>query len=121
MTTTPPPASGDEDPAAPRAPAAGADAPPLPDRRGGDRRARVERRKQTVPVAVERRSGTDRRKEGDRRADAGKRAGSYDLDADTLEFIHAVSAFKERTGAAFPAWSDILGILRDLGYEKRRS
>ena len=116
MTTTPPPSPGDADPAAPR-PAA--DAAPLPDRRGRDRRT-ADRRHKSVPVAVERRSGLDRRKE-DRRADAGKRAGSYDLDAETLEFIHAVSAFKERTGAAFPAWSDILGILRGLGYEKRRS
>lgn len=115
------PSSGDGDPEAPRDPApAGADAPPLPDRRGKDRRG-PDRRQKAVPVSVERRSGKDRRQEGDRRADAGKRAGSYDLDAETLEFIHAVSAFKERTGAAFPTWSDILGILRDLGYEKRRS
>jgi hypothetical protein len=118
--TTPHSSSGDGDPAAPRVPAAAADAPPLPDRRGGDRRGGGERRQKAVPVALERRAGTERRKEGDRRADAGKRAGSYDLDAETMEFIHAVSAFKERTGAAFPTWSDILGILRELGYEKRR-
>jgi hypothetical protein len=117
--TTVPPSSGD-DPAAPRPAAAEppAAAPPL-DRRGRDRRS-TDRRVKSVPVAVERRSGGDRRTAGDRRADAGKRAGSYDLDAETLEFIHAVSAFKERTGAAFPTWSDILGILRELGYEKRR-
>ena len=120
MTTPPPDSSGDDAPAAPRAPGLPAEALPQPDRRGGDRRQRVERRRQSVPVAVERRAGGDRRKEGDRRTDAGKRAGSYDLDADTLEFIQAVSAFKERTGAAFPAWSDILSILRELGYEKRR-
>jgi hypothetical protein len=120
VTTPPNSSSGDGDPAAPRAPAAAADAPPLPDRRGRDRRAGAERRQKAVPVVVDRRTGVDRRKEGDRRADAGKRAGSYDLDAETMEFIHAVSAFKERTGAAFPTWSDILGILRELGYEKRR-
>jgi len=120
VTTPPHPSSGDEDPAAPRIPASAADAPPLPDRRGRDRRAGGERRQKAVSVSVERRAGTERRKEGDRRAEAGKRAGSYDLDAETMEFINAVSAFKERTGAAFPTWSDILGILRDLGYEKRR-
>lgn len=45
-------------------------------------------------------------------------AFSYELDADTLELIRAVQAFKERTGRAFPSWSELLQILRDLGYRK---
>jgi hypothetical protein len=88
------------------------------ERRATDRGATEDRRKRNVPVAVERRSGVDRRSLPDRRAQAGKTAGSYDLDADTLEFIHAVNAFKAVSGKPFPTWSEILQIVRDLGYAK---
>lgn len=87
--------------------------PPVPPVHPEDRRAVRDRRQQSVPVEHERRSGIDRR------ASQGKRAGEYDLDADTLEFVQAVHRFKEETGKSFPSWSDILGILRTLGYEKR--
>jgi hypothetical protein len=101
-------------------PADPAPEPPAAERRAhDDRRVPEERRKRQVPVAVERRSGIDRRSGVDRR-DVGKRGGEYDLDAETMEFIRAVGAFKARTGKAFPTWSEILGILRDLGWERRR-
>jgi hypothetical protein len=94
-------------------------AAPVGDRRTGrDRRAGEDRRQKQVPVARERRSGGDRRAV-DRRDTAGKRGGEYDLDADTMEFIAAVNAFKERTGKVFPTWSDLIGVLRGLGWEKR--
>ena len=92
---------------------------------GVDRRTRRERRgggdrrKKDVPVAVDRRSGQDRRGTGDRRAlDTTKTAGSYDLDADTLEFIHAINRFKADTGRPFPTWSEVLTIFKGLGYRK---
>jgi len=94
-------------------------APPPVDRRlRTDRRAVPDRRQRDVPVAVDRRSGVDRRLQPDRRTDPAKSAGGYDLDADTLEFIHAVNRFKAETGRPFPTWSEILGILRGLGYSK---
>lgn len=77
----------------------------------------MERRVASVEVPLERRKGGDRRLQSDRR-DQGKRGGEYDLDDDTLEFIAAVNRFKEATGKTFPTWSDLLGIVRDLGYEK---
>jgi hypothetical protein len=81
------------------------------DRRGADRRVRTE------PTDVERRSGEDRRAGPERRV--RRNINQYDLSEDVLEFIRAIQAFKERTGRPFPTWSDVLGILRDLGYEKR--
>jgi hypothetical protein len=98
-------------PDAPRGPG------PAERRAGSDRRTGVDRRQKNVPVAHERRSGVDRRAIADRRA--SQRGGQYDLDGDTLEFIRAVNDFKEHTGKPFPSWSDILGILKALGYEKR--
>lgn len=96
-----------------------AGAPRAPERRRTDRRAGEDRRHRQVPVAVERRSGLDRRVLDRRASQAGKTAGGYDLDADTLEFIHAVSQFKAATGKPFPTWSEILEIVRGLGYRKR--
>lgn len=37
---------------------------------------------------------------------------------ETLEFIQAVDRFKRRTMKVFPTWSDVLVILRDLGYQR---
>jgi hypothetical protein len=37
---------------------------------------------------------------------------------ETLEFLQAVDEFKRRTDKAFPTWSEILQILRSLGYHK---
>ncbi len=115
MTTNPPPPSDD----APPAPA-GTEGPasPVDRRERSDRRRTEDRRKRNVPVAVERRAGGDRRHQADRR-DPTKRAGTYDLAPETLEFIEAVNCFKAATGKSFPTWSEILEIVRGLGYEKR--
>lgn len=96
---------------------AGAPTPPVDRRDRSDRRATEDRRKRAVPVPVERRAGVDRRAQVDRR-DPAKRAGNYDLDEETLEFIAAVNLFKTETGRSFPTWSEVLEIVRSLGYVK---
>jgi hypothetical protein len=104
------------------APGAAPDPSPVPnvDRRTrSDRRAGADRRQRQVPVPVERRGGGDRRVAADRRASAGRRGGEYDLDADTLEFIHAVGVYKDRTGVTFPTYTELLLILKDLGWVRR--
>ncbi len=93
---------------------------PIVERRARPDRRAVERRVASVEVPAERRKGGDRRLQSERR-DRGKRGGEYDLDDDTLEFIAAVNRFKEATGKTFPTWSDLLGIVRDLGYEKHNT
>jgi hypothetical protein len=40
------------------------------------------------------------------------------MDLDTLEFIQAIDRFKRKTQKLFPSWSEILQILRSLGYRK---
>jgi hypothetical protein len=35
-----------------------------------------------------------------------------------LEFLTAVEAYKVRSGRLFPTWSEVLEVLRDLGYAK---
>jgi hypothetical protein len=90
------------------------DAAPPAERRAVDDRRRVERRREQQPVPVERRSGVERRQTPDRRG-----VNRYELSSDEMEFVHAIQRFKERTGKSFPTWSEVLGILRSLGYEKR--
>jgi hypothetical protein len=34
------------------------------------------------------------------------------------EFMMAMSDYKHRSGRMFPTWSEVLEVLRDLGYEK---
>ena len=38
---------------------------------------------------------------------------------DVLEFLQAVDEFKRKTNTAFPTWSEILEIVKSLGYRKK--
>jgi hypothetical protein len=38
-------------------------------------------------------------------------------DAET-EFMMAMNEYKQRSGRMFPTWSEVLEVLRELGYEK---
>ena len=35
-----------------------------------------------------------------------------------MEFLHAMQDYKKSSGRMFPTWSEVLEVLRDLGYEK---
>ena len=37
------------------------------------------------------------------------------------EFMQAMQAYKQSSGRMFPTWSEVLEVLRDLGYEKPES
>lgn len=91
---------------------------PDADRRStsSDRRERPDRRQRDVPVEVDRRSGADRRQVQRRKR---KGPNQYELDKDELEFISAINLFKEQTGRPFPTWSEVLRIVRALGYQKK--
>jgi hypothetical protein len=41
------------------------------------------------------------------------------VDDEAFDFIQAIERFKQDRNRAFPSWSDVLGILKGLGYEKR--
>jgi hypothetical protein len=41
-----------------------------------------------------------------------------DYSAAELEFMQAIQVYKQRSGRMFPTWSEVLEVLRDLGYEK---
>ena len=35
-----------------------------------------------------------------------------------MEFMQAMQEYKARSGRMFPTWSEVLEVLRSLGYEK---
>ena len=41
-----------------------------------------------------------------------------EVDADVLEFIAAIDEFKQKHGRPFPSWSEVLLIVRELGYRR---
>lgn len=44
-----------------------------------------------------------------------------DYNTEELEFMHAMQEYKKRSGRMFPTWSEVLEVLRDLGYMKSAS
>jgi hypothetical protein len=41
-----------------------------------------------------------------------------DYSADEMEFMNAIQAFKNKTGRNFPTWSEVLRVVRSLGYNR---
>src|ERR1700681_1348928 len=100
------------------------DTPPaeiaVTDRRGGDRRRgdRPDRRKRQIPVALERRSGTERRNLGERRRQVDPTTCEKDYNDEEIIFMKAMDQYKRSNRRPFPTWSEVLEVLRALGYRK---
>jgi hypothetical protein len=52
------------------------------------------------------------------KARSGGPASPDDMPADVVEFITAVDDYKRIHGRPFPSWSEILEVLKGLGYRK---
>lgn len=87
-------------------------------RAGGERRTGQDRRQKQAPVAVERRK-LERRAKVPRRRQIDPTTCERDYSADEIEFMRALEAYKRSSGRMFPTCSEILEVLRNLGYEKR--
>jgi hypothetical protein len=83
-------------------------------RKPGDRRSQGDRRKVDVPVAEERRQGL--RRKVPRRRQIDPTTCERDYSGDEIEFMQALDAYKRRSGRMFPTCSEILEVIRDLGY-----
>ena len=85
-------------------------------RAGVDRRVLPDRR-----TGAERRTGIDRRHLLRRQEDAvafQKRVEEGDLTLEEIEFVRAVDRYKRKFNRPFPTWSEILAIVKELGYTK---
>ncbi len=82
-----------------------------------DRRG-IDRRKGSIPVALERRSGKDRRDLGERRRQIDPTTCERDYNNDEIEFMKAMDQYKRDNRRPFPTWSEVLEVLRAMGYRK---
>jgi hypothetical protein len=85
-------------------------------RNSSDRRKGEDRRKEDMPVAEDRRTG-DRRKV-QRRRQIDPTTCERDYSQEEIEFMQAMDAYKRASGRMFPTCSEILEVVRNLGYIK---
>jgi len=82
-----------------------------------DRRNHGDRRKRSIPIAVERRSGRDRRAErGERRRQVDPTTCEKEYSDEEIDFMKAMDLYKRANRRPFPTWSEVLEVLRSLGY-----
>lgn len=90
------------------------------EQRSKERRAVVERRKPEAKadfVGEERRIG-ERRVKVERRRQIDPTTCERDYTGDEVEFMKAMDEYKRRSGRMFPTWSEVLEVIRDLGYHR---
>jgi hypothetical protein len=87
------------------------------DRRAStERRSATDRRKKNEAVAVDRRKG--QRRKVQRRRQIDPTTCERDYTNDEIEFMHALDAYKRASGRMFPTCSEVLEVIRSLGYQK---
>ncbi|HSI36273.1 MAG: hypothetical protein ACAI43_19210 [Phycisphaerae bacterium] len=104
-----------------------------PDRRKSavDRRSGLERRQASAEASgytgPERRSGTERRVDtglerrrgpGRRRSDERKSAEEGEMTGEQFEFVMAIQTYKKVNKKLYPTWTEVLEVMRQLGYRK---
>jgi hypothetical protein len=87
-------------------------------RSSGESRQKNERRVQGGPVAVERRV-LQRREKVNRRRQIDPTTCERDYTPEEVEFMGAMDNYKRRSGRMFPTCSEVLEVVKSLGYEKR--
>ncbi len=83
---------------------------------GMDRRRGCPDRRQSP---VDRRSGLERRRgPGRRRSDARRDAEEGELNTEQFEFVMAMDEYKRMNKRPFPSWTEVLEVIKYLGYRK---
>ncbi len=88
----------------------------IDNRKAGDRR-KSDRRKAATAVTKERRVG-ERRAKVNRRRQIDPTTCERDYSDAEIEFMHALDQYKRTSGRMFPTCSEVLEVLIALGYEK---
>jgi hypothetical protein len=83
-----------------------------------DRRGGPDRRIHQVPVAIERRGG-ERRAKVCRRRQIDPTTCERDYTPEEVEFMSAMDNYKRRSGRMFPTCSEVLEVIKSLGYAKQ--
>jgi hypothetical protein len=80
-----------------------------------DRRSGLDRRVLDIgsPTGLERRRGPGRRRSDDRRS-----AEEGEMTDEQFEFVMAVDTYKRLNNRPFPTWTEVLEVVKQLGYRK---
>ncbi len=93
-----------------------------PDKRADPASAKprgTERRQGERRGVVDRRSGLDRRRgPGRRRTDERRAAEEGEMTDEQFEFIMAINEYKAVNRRPFPTWTEVLDVIKALGYRK---
>lgn len=91
----------------------------ITDRRGTDRRGNERRSggaSASAPKDGERR--VSERRKVERRRLIDPTTCERDYTADEVEFMKAMDDYKRKSGRMFPTWSEVLEVVRSLGYHR---
>jgi hypothetical protein len=88
-------------------------------RESDDRRHGHDRRTHGVPVSNERRTVVQRRVKVNRRRQIDPTTCERDYTPDEIEFMGAMDGYKRSSGRMFPTCSEVLEVLKSLGYVKQ--
>jgi hypothetical protein len=81
----------------------------------------ADRRKRNIPVATDRRRAENaaaKRKSSERRRLIDPTTCERDYSEDETEFMKAMDRYKRENRRPFPTWSEVLEVLRSLGYRR---
>ncbi|MBM3982682.1 MAG: hypothetical protein FJ304_20905 [Planctomycetes bacterium] len=81
----------------------------------------ADRRKRNIPVATDRRRAENaaaKRKSSERRRRIDPTTCERDYTDDETEFMKAMDRYKRDNRRPFPTWSEVLEVLRALGYRR---
>ena len=89
------------------------------ERRVEERRTLAERRTDELDTSFE---GDERRTTGRRKIERRRQIDpttcERDYNEDEIEFMTAMDEYKRRSARQFPTWSEVLEVIRSLGYRK---
>lgn len=80
-----------------------------------------DRRKRNIPVATDRRraqNAAEKRRTSERRRLIDPTTCERDYNVDETDFMKAMDRYKRENRRPFPTWSEVLEVLRSLGYRK---
>jgi hypothetical protein len=85
-------------------------------RRGSTERRSFERRQAEASISAERR--TSNRRTTNRRRQIDPTTCEREYSPEEIEFMHAMDQYKRENGRMFPTCSEILEVVKSLGYQK---
>lgn len=92
----------------------------ITDRRGPSRRGFSDRRSATGTAVLPEQGDLRHapRRKVERRRQIDPTTCERDYTADEIEFMKAMDDYKRKSGRQFPTWSEVLEVVRGMGYKR---